>query len=189
MTIRSVRGAPPSGDGDAARVGEDVGRRGTIQDGQRSAFAELRTARCCAIELQQAHVRLVGGRTAPDHRDQDDALSGEVARARGRPGPEEVRAPRGRAGAHEEALCVGERREGLVGVRRPVHVDLAPAVELDLAHRDRGAIDARGEQVVVRAADILKRDDAKNSGMPSSFIYTLSDKDVADLTAWIMSLQ
>jgi hypothetical protein len=25
--------------------------------------------------------------------------------------------------------------------------------------------------------------------MPSSFIYTLSDKDVADLTAWIMSLQ
>ena len=29
-----------------------------------------------------------------------------------------------------------------------------------------------GEQVVVRAADILKRDDAKNSGMPSSFIYT-----------------
>jgi len=46
-----------------------------------------------------------------------------------------------------------------------------------------------GEQVVVRAADILKRDDAKNSGMPSSFIYTLSDKDVADLTAWIMSLQ
>ena len=46
-----------------------------------------------------------------------------------------------------------------------------------------------GEQVVVRAADILKRDDAKNSGMPSSFIYTLSDKDVADLTAWIMPLQ
>ncbi|HCV98352.1 MAG TPA: hypothetical protein DGJ56_03545 [Verrucomicrobiales bacterium] len=46
-----------------------------------------------------------------------------------------------------------------------------------------------GEQVVVRAADILKRDDAKNSGMPSSFIYSLSDKDVADLTAWIMSLQ
>ena len=46
-----------------------------------------------------------------------------------------------------------------------------------------------GEQVVVRAADILKRDDAKNSGMPSSFIYTLSDKDVADLTAWIMTLQ
>ena len=46
-----------------------------------------------------------------------------------------------------------------------------------------------GEQVVVRADDILKRDDAKNSGMPSSFIYTLSDKDVADLTAWIMTLQ
>ena len=45
-----------------------------------------------------------------------------------------------------------------------------------------------GEQVVVRAADIIKRDDAKNSGMPSSFVYTLSDKDVADLTAWIMTL-
>ena len=46
-----------------------------------------------------------------------------------------------------------------------------------------------GEQVVVKAADILKRDDAKNSGMPSSFVYTLSDKDVADLAAWIMTLQ
>ncbi len=46
-----------------------------------------------------------------------------------------------------------------------------------------------GEQVIIKAADILKRDDARNSGMPSSFTYTLNERDVADLAAWIMTLE
>ncbi|HAR65136.1 MAG TPA: hypothetical protein DCR55_02855, partial [Lentisphaeria bacterium] len=45
-----------------------------------------------------------------------------------------------------------------------------------------------GELVSVEVAQIAKRDDAKNSGMPSSFIHTLSSQDVADITAWIMQL-
>jgi len=46
-----------------------------------------------------------------------------------------------------------------------------------------------GEQVVVQAKEILKRSDAKHSGMPASFAYTLSAQDTADLAAWIMSLK
>ena len=46
-----------------------------------------------------------------------------------------------------------------------------------------------GERVVVNANDIKKRTDAKNSGMPASFAYTLSPQDVADVAAWIMSLK
>ena len=34
-----------------------------------------------------------------------------------------------------------------------------------------------------------KRDDAKHSGMPGSFAYTMSPQDVADVTAWIMALK
>ena len=46
-----------------------------------------------------------------------------------------------------------------------------------------------GERVVVKAGEIIKRADAKHSGMPSSFAYTLSPQDVADLSAWIMTLK
>jgi putative heme-binding domain-containing protein len=46
-----------------------------------------------------------------------------------------------------------------------------------------------GERVVVQPKEIVKRSDAKHSGMPSSFAYTLSPQDVADLSAWIMSLR
>ena len=46
-----------------------------------------------------------------------------------------------------------------------------------------------GKRVVVQASEIVKRSDAKHSGMPSSFAYTLSPQDVADLSAWIMSLK
>jgi putative heme-binding domain-containing protein len=46
-----------------------------------------------------------------------------------------------------------------------------------------------GEQVVVQAKEIVKRSDAKHSGMPASFAYTLSAQDTADLAAWIMSLK
>ena len=46
-----------------------------------------------------------------------------------------------------------------------------------------------GEQVVVQVKEILKRSDAKHSGMPASFAYTLSAQDTADLAAWIMSLK
>jgi len=45
-----------------------------------------------------------------------------------------------------------------------------------------------GEQVIVNPADIKKRDDAKHSGMPGSFAYTLSPQDVADMSTWIMDL-
>ncbi len=45
-----------------------------------------------------------------------------------------------------------------------------------------------GERVVVDPGNILKREDARNSGMPASFAYTLSPQDVADVAAWIMSL-
>ncbi|HJM62793.1 MAG: c-type cytochrome [Roseibacillus sp.] len=46
-----------------------------------------------------------------------------------------------------------------------------------------------GERVVVQPTEIVKRSDAKHSGMPSSFSYTLNPQDVADLSAWIMSLK
>ena len=46
-----------------------------------------------------------------------------------------------------------------------------------------------GEQVSVDTKDIIKRIDAKNSSMPSSFSHTLSAQDVADVTAWIMELE
>ena len=46
-----------------------------------------------------------------------------------------------------------------------------------------------GEQVIIKTADILKRDDARNSGMASSFAYTLNERDVAELPAWIMTLE
>ncbi|MDE0594659.1 MAG: HEAT repeat domain-containing protein [Roseibacillus sp.] len=46
-----------------------------------------------------------------------------------------------------------------------------------------------GERVVVNPKDITKRSDAKHSGMPASFAYTLSPQDIADLSAWIMSLK
>ena len=46
-----------------------------------------------------------------------------------------------------------------------------------------------GELVVVQAGEIVKRSDAKHSGMPSSFAYTLSPQDIADLSAWIMALE
>ena len=46
-----------------------------------------------------------------------------------------------------------------------------------------------GERVVVQPREIVKRSDAKHSGMPSSFTYTLSPQDVADLSVWIMSLK
>ncbi|MFT5129667.1 MAG: putative membrane-bound dehydrogenase-like protein, partial [Rhodothermales bacterium] len=46
-----------------------------------------------------------------------------------------------------------------------------------------------GEQFTVDSDDIKKRDDAKNSGMPSSFAYTLSAQDTADLARYIMALQ
>ena len=45
-----------------------------------------------------------------------------------------------------------------------------------------------GRQVTVNPDDIQKRDDAKHSGMPGSFAYTLSPQDVADLSTWIMNL-
>jgi len=46
-----------------------------------------------------------------------------------------------------------------------------------------------GKQVVVQAKEIVKRSDAKHSGMPASFAYTLSAQDTADLAAWILSLK
>lgn len=45
-----------------------------------------------------------------------------------------------------------------------------------------------GELVTIDVAQIAKRDDAENSGMPSSFVHTLSAQDVANMTAWIMQL-
>lgn len=45
-----------------------------------------------------------------------------------------------------------------------------------------------GQQVFLNPKDIKKRDDAKHSGMPASFAYTLSPQDVADVSAWIMKL-
>jgi putative membrane-bound dehydrogenase-like protein len=46
-----------------------------------------------------------------------------------------------------------------------------------------------GEEVVANADDVEQRADAEHSGMPASFAYTLSAQDVADVTAWIMSLK
>ena len=46
-----------------------------------------------------------------------------------------------------------------------------------------------GEEVIAKADDVKERADAKHSGMPASFAYTLSAQDVADVTAWIMSLK
>ncbi len=46
-----------------------------------------------------------------------------------------------------------------------------------------------GQQISVNTKDIRKRNDAKNSSMPSSFSHTLSAQDVADVTAWIMQLE
>ncbi len=46
-----------------------------------------------------------------------------------------------------------------------------------------------GKRILVDPKEVEKRSDAKHSGMPSSFAYTLSPQDVADLSAWIMSLR
>lgn len=46
-----------------------------------------------------------------------------------------------------------------------------------------------GERVIIHPKEVAKRSDAKNSGMPASFAYTLSPQDLADLTAWIMTLK
>jgi mono/diheme cytochrome c family protein len=46
-----------------------------------------------------------------------------------------------------------------------------------------------GEQIVVKPDEVKKRVDAKNSIMPASFSNTLSGQDVADISAWIMSLK
>ena len=46
-----------------------------------------------------------------------------------------------------------------------------------------------GEKKVAKVKDIKKREDNPNSGMPSSFLHTLSSKDIADLSVWIMSLE
>jgi putative membrane-bound dehydrogenase-like protein len=46
-----------------------------------------------------------------------------------------------------------------------------------------------GEQIIVPTEDLKKRSDAKKSGMPASFVYTLSPQDVADVTAWTLTLQ
>ncbi|MBB23085.1 MAG: hypothetical protein CMN04_09425 [Roseibacillus sp.] len=46
-----------------------------------------------------------------------------------------------------------------------------------------------GKRIVVNPDEIVKRVDAKHSGMPSSFAYTLSSQDVADISTWIMSLK
>jgi putative heme-binding domain-containing protein len=45
-----------------------------------------------------------------------------------------------------------------------------------------------GEQLQLETDAVKKRSDAKNSVMPASFAHTLSAKDVADLSAWIMGL-
>jgi putative membrane-bound dehydrogenase-like protein len=45
-----------------------------------------------------------------------------------------------------------------------------------------------GEQISVPVEDLKNRSDAKHSGMPASFVYTLSPQDVADLTAWTLTL-
>lgn len=46
-----------------------------------------------------------------------------------------------------------------------------------------------GKRIVVNPDEIVKRVDAKHSGMPSSFAYTLSPQDVADVSTWIMLLK
>jgi putative membrane-bound dehydrogenase-like protein len=46
-----------------------------------------------------------------------------------------------------------------------------------------------GEQITVPTEEVKNRADAKKSGMPASFVYTLSPQDVADVTAWIMTLK
>ncbi|MEN8784134.1 MAG: hypothetical protein ABF379_07215 [Akkermansiaceae bacterium] len=46
-----------------------------------------------------------------------------------------------------------------------------------------------GEQISVKTDEVKKRSDAKNSMMPGSFAHTLNTQDVANLSAWIMSLK
>lgn len=46
-----------------------------------------------------------------------------------------------------------------------------------------------GEHMTLKADQVKKRSDAKKSIMPGSFAHTLSAQDVADLSAWIMSLK
>ena len=46
-----------------------------------------------------------------------------------------------------------------------------------------------GEQMTIKTDDVKKRTDAKNSGMPASFAYTLSAQDAADVSVWIMGLK
>ena len=46
-----------------------------------------------------------------------------------------------------------------------------------------------GEKKTALVKNIVKREDNPTSGMPSSFIHTLSAKDIADVTAWIMALK
>ena len=46
-----------------------------------------------------------------------------------------------------------------------------------------------GEPLEIDVDHIELREDAENSGMPSSYSHTLSPQDVADLTAWIMTLK
>lgn len=46
-----------------------------------------------------------------------------------------------------------------------------------------------GQKKVVKVSEIKKKEDNPNSGMPSSFVHTLSAKDIADLSAWIMTLK
>ena len=46
-----------------------------------------------------------------------------------------------------------------------------------------------GEKKIAKVKDIKKKEDNPNSGMPSSFVHTLSSQDIADLSAWIMTLK
>ena len=46
-----------------------------------------------------------------------------------------------------------------------------------------------GEKITLKADEVIKRSDAKKSIMPGSFAHTLSAQDVANLSAWIMSLK
>ena len=44
-----------------------------------------------------------------------------------------------------------------------------------------------GEKISVNTNEIIKRDDAKNSSMPSSFAHTMSAQDIADVTPGLCS--
>lgn len=46
-----------------------------------------------------------------------------------------------------------------------------------------------GEKKIAKVKDIKKKEDNPNSGMPSSFVHTLSSKDIADVSKWIMTLE